>query len=60
VIYRVYDDLLAVGIAGVGKHDKNVEKDIYRRLEDAAKSGRLAESVLVALRDFTSPQQGPP
>ena len=59
VIYRVYDDLLAVGIAGVGKHDKNAENDIYRRLEDAAKSGRLAESVLVALRDFTGPHQGP-
>jgi mRNA-degrading endonuclease RelE of RelBE toxin-antitoxin system len=59
VIYRVYDDLLAIAIAGVGKHNKDVEKDIYRRLEDAAKNGRLAESVLVALRDFTSSQQEP-
>ena len=25
VIYKVFDDLLAVGIAGIGKHDKDAE-----------------------------------
>ena len=55
VIYRIYDDLLAVGIAGVGKHDKDVERDIYRRLESVMANGKLAESLLNNFRDFTSP-----
>lgn len=60
VVYRVFDDLLAIGIAGIGKHDKEAEVDIYRRLEDVAKNGKLAESVLVALRTFsTLPGEGP-
>jgi mRNA-degrading endonuclease RelE of RelBE toxin-antitoxin system len=53
VVYKVFDDLLAVGIAGIGKHDKDAEIDIYRRLENAATKGKLAESVLVALRSFS-------
>jgi mRNA-degrading endonuclease RelE of RelBE toxin-antitoxin system len=59
VIYKIFEDLLAVGIAGVGKHDKDAEIDIYRRLEGAAKNGKLAESVLVALKTFSIPTRNP-
>jgi mRNA-degrading endonuclease RelE of RelBE toxin-antitoxin system len=59
VVYKIFEDLLAVGIAGIGKHDKDAEIDIYRRLEGAAKAGKLAESVLVALQTFSRPPSGP-
>ena len=53
VVYKVFDDLPAVGIVGVGKHDRDATLDIYRKLEALAKTGKLAESVLATLRGFS-------
>jgi mRNA-degrading endonuclease RelE of RelBE toxin-antitoxin system len=53
VVYKVYDDLLAIAVAGIGKHDKDAERDIYRKLEALAQTGKLAESVLASFRGFS-------
>jgi mRNA-degrading endonuclease RelE of RelBE toxin-antitoxin system len=53
VIYKVYEDLSAVGVVAVGRHDPDLTADIYRRLEAAVHTGKLAESVLATLRGFT-------
>ncbi len=57
VIYKVFDDLPAVGIAGVGKHDAKATRDIYRRLEAVAKTGKLAETVLTTLKGLGKPSR---
>jgi mRNA-degrading endonuclease RelE of RelBE toxin-antitoxin system len=58
VVYKVFEDLRAVGVVGIGKHDPSLAKDIYRRLEASARQGKLAESVLVALRGFSEGYEG--
>ena len=58
VIYKVYEDLSAVGVVAVGRHDPDVAADIYRRLEAAVHTGKLAESVLVTLRGFGETRGG--
>lgn len=50
VVYRVFEDLRAVSVVGLGKKDKSHRTDLYRRLEDLAKKGRLAEAVLKTYR----------
>ena len=53
VIYKIFDDLKAIGVVGVGKHDADASADIYRKLEVLAKTGKLAESVLSTFRGFS-------
>jgi mRNA-degrading endonuclease RelE of RelBE toxin-antitoxin system len=50
VVYRVFEDIRAVSVVGVGKKDKAHRTDLYKRLEDLAKKGRLAEAVLETYR----------
>jgi mRNA-degrading endonuclease RelE of RelBE toxin-antitoxin system len=57
VIYKVFDDLRAVGIAGVGRHDVEAILDIYRRLEAVAKTGKLAERILITMKGVSRPTQ---
>jgi mRNA-degrading endonuclease RelE of RelBE toxin-antitoxin system len=58
VVYRVFDDIRAVAIVGVGKKDKNHQTDLYHRLQDLAKKGRLAEAILETYR-VISPEEMP-
>jgi len=55
VVYRVYEDLRAIAVVGIGRKHKDASSDIYRRLEDLAHSGKLADSILRTLRLFSSP-----
>jgi hypothetical protein len=41
-----------VAIAGLGKHSKDVKKDVYKRLESLVSQGKLAEKILATLRGF--------
>jgi mRNA-degrading endonuclease RelE of RelBE toxin-antitoxin system len=50
VVYRVFEDIRAVSVIGVGKKDKAHRTDLYNRLEDLAKKGRLAEAILETYR----------
>ncbi len=58
VVYRVFEDLGAVAIVGIGAHSASAKADIYRRLEALARTGRVAESLLVSLRGFSVKQSG--
>jgi hypothetical protein len=55
VVLKIYDDLRAIAIAGVGERDHNSDRDIYKKLEALAIKGKLAEQVLLTLRGFTRP-----
>lgn len=55
MIYRVYEDLKVIAVIGAGKKDKALYANIYRKLELLAKSGKLAEEYLRAIRLLESP-----
>jgi mRNA-degrading endonuclease RelE of RelBE toxin-antitoxin system len=46
IVYRVFEDIRAVSVVGVGKKNRDHRTDLYKRLEDLAKKGRLADVVL--------------
>lgn len=54
VIFKLYEEVKLIAIAGIGKHSSQPTQDIYRRLELLAKRGRLAEDILAALRGFST------
>jgi mRNA-degrading endonuclease RelE of RelBE toxin-antitoxin system len=49
VVYRVFGELGAVSVVGIGKKDAAHQSEIYKKLEALAEKGRLAEAVLRAL-----------
>ena len=54
VIFKLYEEMKLVAIAGIGKHSSQPTQDVYRRLELLAKRGRLADDILAALRGFST------
>jgi mRNA-degrading endonuclease RelE of RelBE toxin-antitoxin system len=52
VIFKLYERLRVIAVAGVGQHSSRATQDIYRKLELLAKRGRLAEDMLATLRGF--------
>ncbi len=58
IVYRVFEDIRAVAVVGVGKEDKNHQTDLYHRLKDLAEKGRLAEAILETYR-MISPEEMP-
>ena len=55
VVYRIFDDLHAIAIVGVGLRSPESTQNIYRKLEMLAKTGELAQGVLFSMRGFTKP-----
>jgi mRNA-degrading endonuclease RelE of RelBE toxin-antitoxin system len=55
VIYRVYEDLEMIAVGGVGKKNKGHFAEIYNRLERLARSGKLADEFLRAIRLLEAP-----
>ena len=55
IVYRIYEDLNAIAVVGVGKKTNDSGSDVYKRLEKLANSGKLADTVLRTLRLFSSP-----
>ncbi len=53
IVYKVFDDLRAVAIVGVGLRSPQSAENIYRKLEVLARTGHLAQGVLFSLRGFT-------
>jgi hypothetical protein len=53
-VYQVFEDLKIVAVAGIGKKDRHHRGEIYKRLEDLAKSGKLAAAVLDTYRSISS------
>ena len=52
VLYMVFDDLQAVSIVAVGKHDSRPAADVYKKLENLVKQGKQAEKLMIAVRMF--------
>ena len=50
VIFKVYEDLRTIGVAGIGKRDPRSQADVYKKLHTLAAEGKLAEKVLATLR----------
>jgi mRNA-degrading endonuclease RelE of RelBE toxin-antitoxin system len=57
VIFRLYERMKLIAVAGIGQHSSQATQDIYRRLELLAKRGRLAEDILAALRGFDADRE---
>ena len=55
VVYRVFEDLKAVAIVGVGLRSPQSTQNVYRKLEALVRTGKLAQGVLFSLRGFTKP-----
>ena len=53
VVYRVFEDIRAAAVVGVGLRSPQSAENIYRKLEVLARTGQLAQSVLFSLRGFT-------
>ena len=52
VIYRVFEDIKAISVVGVGKKDQDHHAEIYRQLEVLAANGKLAQAVLDTYRSL--------
>jgi mRNA-degrading endonuclease RelE of RelBE toxin-antitoxin system len=50
MIYRVFEDIRVVSVVSLGKKNKDHQSGLYKRLEDLAKRGRLADAVLETYR----------
>lgn len=53
VVYKIFPDLRAVAVVGVGLRDAQSRNDVYRRLEQMARTGELAQQVLFSMRGFS-------
>jgi len=53
VIFMIFEDLKAVAIAAIGKHDSDVSRDVYRKLETLVREGKLAEQCIISVRQFS-------
>lgn len=56
IVYRVFEDMRIVSVVGLGKKNKDHQTDLYKRLEDLANRGRLADAVLETYRKI-APQK---
>jgi mRNA-degrading endonuclease RelE of RelBE toxin-antitoxin system len=53
VVYRVFEDIKIVSVVGLVNKNKDHRTGLYKRLEDLAKRGRLAEAVLETYRSIS-------
>jgi mRNA-degrading endonuclease RelE of RelBE toxin-antitoxin system len=57
VIYRIYPGHHMVVVCAVGIRKQGDMQDVYRQLESVAKTGRLAEQLALALKNFLPPKR---
>jgi mRNA-degrading endonuclease RelE of RelBE toxin-antitoxin system len=53
IVYKVFGDLRAVAVVGVGLRSPQSTENVYRKLEMLAQTGKLAQGVLFSLKGFT-------
>lgn len=53
VVFKIFDDLRAIAVVGVGLRSPQSTDNIYRKLEKLAATGELAQGVLFSIRRFT-------
>jgi mRNA-degrading endonuclease RelE of RelBE toxin-antitoxin system len=54
IIYRVFSDMNAIAVVGVGKKNAGHYAEIYKRLEALVEAGKLADSFLEHLRSVSN------
>ena len=59
VVYQVLEDLEIVAVVGIGRKDRHHQGEIYKRLEDLARSGKLAAAVLDTYRSISATDEFP-
>lgn len=52
IIYRVYRDRRLVVVCAVGPRKGTDREDVYRQLEEFAKTGRVAEQIVSVLKSL--------
>ena len=52
MVFKVFEDLRAVAVAGWGMRDASSKSNIHRKLEQLANTGKLAQGVLCTLREL--------
>jgi mRNA interferase RelE/StbE len=57
VVYRIYREQKLVVVCAVGVRKQGDAEDIYRQLEAAAKTGRLADQLASVVRKLLSPDR---
>jgi hypothetical protein len=53
IVHKIFHDLRAIAIVGVGLRSAQSSESVYRRLERLARTGELAQGMLFSLRGFT-------
>jgi mRNA-degrading endonuclease RelE of RelBE toxin-antitoxin system len=53
IIYRVFAEMKAIAVVGVGKKNADHYAEIYKRLESLVEAGKLADSFLENLRSIS-------
>ena len=53
IVYKIFHDLRAIAVVGVGLRSAQSSENVYRRLERLARTGELAQGMLFSLRGFT-------
>lgn len=53
VVFRVFEDTQVIAVVGVGEKDAHHHAEIYKQLENLARSGKLAEAVLETYRSLS-------
>ena len=54
IVFRVFEDIKAISVVGVGKKDADHHAEIYRQLETLARNGQLAATVLETYRSLSA------
>jgi len=57
VVYRIYREQKVVVVCAVGVRKQGDAEDIYRQLEAAARTGRLAEQLAAVVRNLLGPEK---
>lgn len=59
VVYQVLEDLKIVAVVGIGRKDRHHHGEMYKRLEDLARSGELAAAILDTYRSISATGESP-
>jgi mRNA-degrading endonuclease RelE of RelBE toxin-antitoxin system len=54
IVYQVLEDLKIVAVVGIGRKGRHHHGEIYKRLEDLARRGKLAAAVLDTYRSISA------
>ena len=54
IVFRVFQDIRAIAVVGVGIRNSKSSENIYRKLEALARTGELAQGVLFSMRGFSA------